>query len=92
MLFLLWNFAIIHKMFGSGPQLNILSILNQFQFDENDELYMTVVTGVITRRFIFISKQAYESYSVLTNRLYSNGVEARLFKRYIKLVGDCPLI
>ena len=80
MLFLLWNFVVLQNRFCSGPQqlLNIDSILQQVQFDENDELYMTV-TGIVTREFIYFSKKTRESYSVLTDRLYSNGVEALLF-------------
>ena len=85
MLFLLWNFANLQCMFGTGPKPNIQSLLSQVQFDENDELYM-ITTGIITRGLILFSKKAYESYSVLTDRLYSNGMEARLFGESIKLI------
>ena len=84
MLFLLWNFAMLSVMVEGCPMINFGPLLARLSLDTFDELYMTIKNR-ITRNRIYFVKKAKENFSELTNRLYSNGIEALLFCDHTRL-------
>ena len=85
MLFLLWNFAILSVMVEGCPMINFGPLLARLSLDTLDELYMTMKNRGITRNRVYFAKKANENFSQLTNRLYSNGIEALLFGDHKRL-------
>ena len=86
MLFLLWNFAMLCIFVGEAyPMLNIVYMLaTRLNLDIYDELYM-MITRQINRKRIYFLKDAKETVPQMTNRLYSNGIEALVFHDNIRL-------
>lgn len=84
MLFLLWNFAKLRAMVEGCHMMNFGPLLARLSLDTNDELFM-MITNCITRRSIYFVRTRNEDYAKLTNRLYSNGIEALLFRHHTRL-------
>ena len=93
MLFLLWNFAMLCSFVGETyHMLNIVYMLAaSLTFDIYDELFMMITKQIKRKPNYFVKKTAEDTIPELTNRLYSNGIEALVYgdnKRLKSILTD----